>query len=152
MKKTVIWIIIALLSGAILGKLTFDRYENLDVQKVISMDDKIYMLKYGTYGNEESMAENVTAIDRYVFIENNGKFSAYVGASTTRKNAQKIADIYASKNVKLTIEKVSIRNEEFIQNLNEYEKLLDATEDEKSLLIVQNQILSCYEKMVVKDE
>lgn len=142
----------ALLSGAILGKLTFDRYENLEVEKVVNLNDKIYMLKYGSYDNEEAMAENVTLVERYVFIENDGKFSAYVGASTTKKNAQKIADIYASKNVKLTIEKVTINNDEFIQNLNEYEKLLEATEDEKSLLIVQNQILSCYEQMVVKDE
>ncbi|MEE0699051.1 MAG: hypothetical protein U0M66_00375 [Bacilli bacterium] len=152
MKKTIIWIVVALLSGAILGKLTFDRYENLEVEKVVNLNDKIYMLKYGSYDNEEAMAENVTLVERYVFIENDGKFSAYVGASTTKKNAQKIADIYASKNVKLTIEKVTINNDEFIQNLNEYEKLLEATEDEKSLLIVQNQILSCYEQMVVKDE
>ena len=43
-------------------------------------------------------------------------------------------------------------NEEFIENLNEYEKLLKATDDYKSLLIIENQILSCYMNLVVDNE
>lgn len=152
MKKTIIWIIVALISGAALGKLTFDRYENLDVQKVINLNDKIYMVKYGTYDSEDEMANKLTDVERYIYIVNNGKFSAYVGASTSLKNAQKIVSVYAAKNIKLTLEKVKINNEEFIQNLNEYEKLLDATEDEKSLIIIQKQIMSCYEQLVVENE
>ena len=50
-----------------------------------------------------------------------------------------------------TITKVKIDNDEFIQNLNEYEKLLSATDDEASLLIIERQILSCYESVVQND-
>ena len=49
------------------------------------------------------------------------------------------------------IKKVKIDNDEFIQNLNEYEKLLSATDDEASLLIIERQILSCYESVVQND-
>ncbi len=135
-----------------MGKLTFDRYENLQVQPVINLNDNIYMLKYGTYANLDDMYNDVTSVDRYVYIEENNQVTAYVGAATTKKNANKIKDIYNNKNVNLTLEKVTINNDEFIQNLNEYEKLLEATNDEKSLLIIENQILSCYEKTVVNDE
>ncbi len=152
MKKNVIWALVALVLGGILGKLTFDQYQNLEVQQVASIDDLVYAVKYGTYASEEEMAEKVTGAERYIFINENGKISAYVGISTSQKNAQKIKDIYEAKGLKLTIEKIRIKNDEFIQNLNEYEKLLDATDDEKSLLIIQNQILSCYEQLVVKDE
>lgn len=152
MKKTFIWVFVALVSGALLGKITFDKYEKLDVQNVINLNDKVYMLKYGTYANLDEMHDDVTGVDRYVYIEKNDRVTAYVAASTTRKNANKIKDIYSAKNINLTIEKVTINNDEFIQNLNEYEKLLDATEDEKSLLIIENQILSCYEEMVVNNE
>lgn len=152
MKKTIIWIIVALVSGAMLGKLTFDRYEEIDVQQTISLNDKIYMIKYGTYKSEDEMANKVTDVERYIYIEDDGKYKAYVGASTTKKNAQKIVDIYTNKNIELTIEKVVINNDEFIQNLNEYEKLLEATEDERSLIIIQKQIMSCYEQLVVEDE
>ena len=151
-KKTILWIIFALFSGAILGKITFDKYENLDVQKVINLNDKIYMIKYVTYSKEDEMAKELSDVERYIYIENDGKYSAYVGAAASKENAQKIVDIYASKKIKLTLEKVSINNDEFIQNLNEYEKLLSATQDENSLIIIEKQIMSCYEQTVVSDE
>lgn len=152
MKKTFLWIFVALVSGAFLGKITFDKYDSLEIQNVINFNNKIYMLKYGTYANLDEMHDDVTKVDRYVYIEENNRVTAYVAASTTKKNANKIKDIYNSKNINLTVEKVTINNEEFIQNLNEYEKLLDATIDEKSLLIIQNQILSCYDAVVANNE
>ena len=152
MKKTLFWVFMALISGAFLGKVTFDKYENLDIQNVISLNNKIYMLKYGTYANLDEMQDDVTGVDRYIYIQDGDRISAYVAISTTKKNINVIKDIYLSKNLKLTIEKVTINNDEFVQNLNEYEKLLEATEDEKSLLIIENQILSCYEKVVVNNE
>ena len=36
MKKTIIWVLFALLSGALLGKITFDRYEKIDTKNVIT--------------------------------------------------------------------------------------------------------------------
>ena len=59
---------------------------------------------------------------------------------------------YKDKNINLTIVKINIENEEFIGNLNEYEKLLKATDDYKSILIIENQILSCYMNLVVDNE
>ncbi len=152
MKKTFIWILLALASGALLGKFVFDRYEKVDTQNVISYDNYVYMLKYGSYDSLDDMSNSITNVDRYVYIENDGKINAYVGISKTKDNANKIKKIYDNKDIKLLVEKVQIENEEFIQNLNEYEKLLDATEDENSLIIIEKQILSCYEDVVVNNE
>lgn len=142
----------ALLSGALLGKFTFDKYEKIDTMNVISYDNYVYMLKYGTYSSQDEMTDKVINVDRYVFIEKDKKVTAYVGMSKTKESLTKIKKIYDNKNINVTIEKVKIDNDEFIQNINEYEKLLVATEDEKSLLIIENQILSCYESVVVNDE
>ncbi len=152
MKKTFIWIILALISGALLGKVTFDFYENVDTQNVISYDNYVYLLRYGKYDTFDDMKDKVTDIDRYIYIEKNGKVTAYVAISKTKENINKIKKIYDNKNIKLDIVKEQINNEEFIQNINEYEKLLSATEDEKSLLIIEKQILSCYESVVVTGE
>lgn len=152
MKKTIIWVIIALIAGALLGKLTFDKYEKIDLQNVISYNNEVYMLKYGTYSSVEKMQESVTAVDRYIYILKENEVSAYVAISTTKKNINKIKDIYHSKGLDLTFEKVTINSDSFIQNLNEYEKLLEVAEDENSLLMIQNQILSCYEDEVVRHE
>ena len=152
MKKTLIWIILALTSGALLGKFVFDRYEKLDTKSVISYDNYVYMLKYGNYDSLDDMSNKITNIDRYVYIEKDGKVNAYIGISKSKDNANKIKKVYDNKNINLKIEKVQIENEEFIQNINEYEKLLEVAEDEKSLLIIEKQILSCYEDLVVNNE
>ena len=152
MKKTIIWILIAIVSGALLGKFTFDKYENIDTLNVISYDNSVYMLEYGTYKTLDEMTNSIIDIDRYIYIEEDNKVTAYIGIAKTKDSISKIKKIYDDKNIKLNIEKVKIDNDEFIQNLNEYEKLLVATEDEKSLLIIENQILSCYESVVVNNE
>ena len=98
------------------------------------------------------MAEKLKKIDRYIYIEKNGKYSAYLGATVSSLSADKIVNLYKLKGIKLKKEKVLINNEEFIQNLNQYEKLLTATDDEKSLIIIEKQIMSLYEQTVVEDE
>ena len=141
-----------MVSGAFLGKLTFDRYEKLDLQNVISYDNYVYLLKYGTYDSQDEMSDNVTNVDRYIYIEKENKVYAYVGITKKEETANKVKKIYDNKGIKLSVVKERIDNDEFIQNLNEYEKLLDATEDEDSLLIIEKQILSCYESVVVNGE
>lgn len=152
MKKTIIWIVIAIVSGALLGKFTFDKYENIDTLNVISYDNYVYMLKYGTYETLDKMTNSIIDIDRYIYIEKENNVTAYIGIAKTKDSITKIKNIYDKKNINTNIVKIKIDNEEFIQNLNEYEKLLVATEDEKSLLIIENQILSCYESVVVNGE
>ena len=151
MKKTIIWVLLALISGALLGKFTFDSYENIDTKNVISYDNYVYMLKYGKYDNFDEMKDKVIDVDRYIYIENDDKVTAYVAIAKTKENINKIKNIYANKNINLEIVKEKIDNEEFIQNLNEYEKLLSASLDEKSLLIIEKQILSCYEELMVNE-
>ena len=152
MKKTIFLVILALASGAFLGKLTFDKYENLNVENTIKVDNNVYALLIGAYDNKEDMKDSITNVDRYIYLSLNGEIKAYVAISAEKSNIQKIKKIYDDKNINLKTEKINISNDEFIQNLNEYEKLLSVAEDEKSLLIIENQILSCYEELVIKDE
>ena len=152
MKKTLIWILLAGISGIILGRLTFNKYENLTVENTIKLDDGVYMLKYGIYDSFDLMINDMSSIERFVYIKENEKYKVYIAISKSMDNINKIKKIYDNKNYNLEIEQVNIDNNEFILNLDEYEKLLDACEDEKSILIVVNQILSCYEKLVSNDE
>ena len=152
MKKMMIWIFLAVLSGGLLGKLTIDKYSKLDVKEVMKNNNEVYMLKYKTYDNTDEMIKKTKDIDRYVYIEKENKVTVYLAVSMSKKSILKVKKIYDNKNIKLNIEKNIIDNDEFIQNLNEYEKLLDATDDENSLLIIERQILSCYEKIIGNDE
>ena len=151
MKKTFIWIFIALLSGSFLGKLTFDKYKKVDTINVIN-NTNVYALRYGKYANLDEMQDDVSKVDRYIYVESKEDISAYVALALTKDSINKIKKVYKDKNINLTVSKINIENEEFIGNLNEYEKLLKATDDSKSLLIIENQILSCYMSLVVDNE
>ena len=152
MKKYFLWIMFALVSGSLLGKVTFDKYKKLEVENTFKVDTNIYALKYKSYSSIEEMKDDMTFLDRYIYIQNENIITVYVALSKEEENIDKINDIYKKKDIKLIKESIIINNEEFIQNLSEYEKLLAATDDEKSLLIIENQILSCYEKLVVENE
>ena len=152
MKKTLYWIFIAILSGVILGYLTFDRYDDLNIRNVIKLDDGVYMIKYGTFYNMDDMVDSVKEVNRYIYINEEEKYDVYIAISKSYENINRILDIYENKIKDLKIEKVNINNDEFIQNLDEYEKLLTAASSNESLLIIENQILSCYEKLVLSNE
>ena len=150
MKKTLIWIFFAILSGLLLGNFTFSRYESLNSLNVMKQEDnKIYMIRYKTYNEIEDMISDMTDIQRYVYTKNDNIYVTYIGITKTKENAKKIVALYKEKELK--IETQEMYNDEFLQNLTEYEKLLDESIDEKSIIIIQNQILSCYEKLVVNN-
>lgn len=142
----------AILSGAVLGKVTFDKYSSLKVDEVISYNANTYMLKYKTYSSKKKMEEDVKKIDRYIYIKDGNDITVYLAIASSKDNIKKIKKIYDEENIKTSIKRVDIENEEFIQNLNEYEKLLTAAYSKSSLITIENQILSCYEKLVVNDE
>ena len=142
----------AILSGAVLGKVTVDKYSSLKVDEVISYNTNTYMLKYKTYSSKKKMEEDVKKIDRYIYIKEGNDITVYLAITTSKDNIKKIKKIYDEENIKTSIKRVDIENEEFIQNLNEYEKLLTAAYSKSSLITIENQILSCYEKLVVNDE
>lgn len=149
MKKIVLCSILAIISGGILGKITFDRYDKLNVNPVIKLDKNVYMLKYDTYKNKEDMLNNTSNLERYIYIEKDNKFYVYVAVAKTMDSINKLKNIYSGD---LKVEKVNIKNDGFIQNLDEYEKLLKSTYDTDSLKVIENEILSCYEKWVVNNE
>lgn len=149
MKKIVLCSILAIISGGILGKITFDRYDKLNVNPVIKLDKNVYMLKYDTYKTKEDMLNNTSNLERYIYIEKDNKFYVYVAVAKTMDSINKLKNIYSGD---LKVEKVNIKNDGFIQNLDEYEKLLKSTDDTDSLKVIENEILSCYEKWVVNNE
>ena len=149
MKKIVLCSILAIISGGILGKITFDRYDKLNVNPVIKLDKNVYMLKYDTYKNKEDMLNNTSNLERYIYIEKDNKFYVYVAVAKTMDSINKLKNIYSDN---LKVEKVNIKNDGFIQNLDEYEKLLKSTNDTDSLKVIESEILSCYEKWVVYNE
>jgi hypothetical protein len=67
MKKTFLLILMALVSGSMLGKLTLDRYEK--TEEVVSYETNLYMLKINTYNNISEMNDKITKAIVYIELK-----------------------------------------------------------------------------------
>ena len=152
MKKLFFLTIIAMISGFFLGKYTFRLYEKKDsnIVEVSNESSYVYMMKIGSYSDKNNMISELSNVDKYIYSISDGIYNAYVGITFSKKSAKKFVNIYNNEN--LSIEKVFLSNKKFISKLKKYDKLIEATEDTNSLLIIEKQILSNYEDMVIKNE
>ena len=149
MKKNILLILIALITGGLLGKFTFERYEALETKEVSINTNYAYFLRYGTYDSYEKMNESVNSVERFIYIQTNDSYEAFVGVTKSKESADKIAKVYNEKGSRVEIVKKQIDADKFIESLDEYEKLILVTDDANGLLMIEKQILSKYEEFVV---
>ena len=90
MKKTIFWVLLAVLFGSLLGKATFDKYEDVKLDTVISYNDKMYALKYGTYKSFDDMKKALKNIERYIYIKTNDDINVYLAIAEKEVNIKKI--------------------------------------------------------------
>ena len=148
MKKKIVYFIFVFMLGLTIGTYVLNRYKALNYEET-SDSNTVYMLNYADFNSYDDMVNSIVDVDQYIYIDDGSKYKTYLAIAKTKENAQKVKNIYEEKN--LSIKKVSIDNLEFLQNLNEYEKLLDASSDKQAILTIEKQILSCYEKMVANE-
>lgn len=138
-------IVCALLLGYLCANFIFQEYK--ESNSMFSENNLIYFLQYGVYTNSDF--DDIKA-DKYVKVENDGKYYVYVGMTTDIDNAKKIQDFYRKKNIDLYIKQDVISNSEFIMQLSQYDILLNSTKTEAEINSVLATILSSYEDLLLK--
>lgn len=152
MKKKVLSILFAIIFGLLIGKGIINKYDNNSIVAAKTFDNEVYAILYGSYNSLKEVDENTRELDKYIYIEEGNLYYVYLALSKTKENAVKFKNIYKDLNSKVSIVKINIDNNEFMLNLEEYEKLLNETTDKNSLIIIENQILACYLDTVVNDD
>lgn len=152
MKKKVLSILFAIIFGLLIGKGIINKYDNNSIVAAKTFDNEVYAILYGSYNSLKEVDENTRELDKYIYIEEGNLYYVYLALTKTKENAVKFKNVYKDLNNKVSIVKISIDNNEFILNLEEYEKLLNETTDKNSLIIIENQILACYLDTVVNDD
>lgn len=152
MKKKVLSILFAIIFGLLIGKGIINKYDNNAIVTAKTFDNEVYAILYGSYNSLKEVDENTRELDKYIYIEEGNLYYVYLALTKTKENAVKFKNTYKDLNNKVSIVKINIDNNEFILNLEEYEKLLNETTDKNSLIIIENQILACYLDTVVNDD
>lgn len=149
MKKLLIISIFAILLGGISGKLLFSKYEDID-QYVFSESNKVYFLQEGVYSSKQSLENNTKEINPKLVIKDNDKYHVYVGITKNKENANKIKKMYSDKGYSIYEKEKNVTNAEFLNNVEQFDVLVESTKKERDITTIQEVILSNYEEMVIQ--
>lgn len=146
-KKIILSVVFTMLLGIATAKVVYS--------KTISSDDKksnntVYFLQLGVYTNKNSMQLDTKSIENKIVIQENDKYYVYVGISKSKKNLEKVSKLYKNDGYNLYIKEMSVLNNEFLVNLEQFDKLIESAKTNEEINTINMVILSSYEEMVIK--
>lgn len=146
-KKIILSVVFTMLLGIATAKVVYS--------KTISSDDKksnntVYFLQLGVYTNKNSMQLDTKSIENKIVTQENDKYYVYVGISKSKKNLEKVSKLYKNDGYNLYIKEMSVLNNEFLVNLEQFDKLIESAKTNEEINTINMVILSSYEEMVIK--
>ncbi len=133
--KFIFPLVLAIIIGFLSAKIVYAFYNHDDYEKF-----NAYVLMPNDIDSEK-----LKTIDYYITIDD----EILCGITKDIKNANKLKKVYESKNIKVDVEKIYIDDNEFLNNLEQYDILLSGVDKDVDLLSITKVILSSYEDMVL---
>ena len=146
MKKKIFYSIIILITGIIVGR---NIYLSKSTQ-TFSNKDIYYFIQEGVYSSKSIMEENIKNMDLKVVDELDNKYYVYLGITKDESIAKRLKEIYESQGYQIYIKEVSLSNEEFNNNVTQFDLLINATTSEKEILTIEKVVLANYEEIIKK--
>lgn len=140
----------AILLGGITGKLLYSKYE--DSSFVFNENKRLYFLEEGTYYTKESLEANTKEINPKLILEEDNQYHLYVGITSKNENVNKIKKIYKEKGHNIKVKEVKIDHDEFRNNVEQFDILIDTSSTEKDILTIEEIVLSSYENLIKEKE
>lgn len=151
MKNTIKYILIAILLGIIIGKYVFNEYKIDQEDSKVMKDYYVYLMQYGVYANKGNMIEICKNIKNYFYFKDSDGYHVIIGITKNKENKKKIVDsLGLTENIYMKREKID--NNEFMQLIEQYDNLINQTEDKEIITNAQKQILSNYEELIIQFE
>ena len=147
MKNKLVVALIFIISGIVVGNNLYNKVD-FKLLKTFKENNDFYLLQLGTYDTKEIMQRDTRDINPKVYEVKNDKYYVYVGISSNINNIDKIKGIY--KDEELTTKVINIKNEEFINNLRQFDILIDNTDDKDEILTIEEVVLSSFNKKILE--
>ena len=137
-------ILSALLLGYLCASFVISEYNNSS----LAVNSTVYFLQAGAYNSLESSKNDLTNIDNKITVKENDKYYSYIGITTSLEQAKRIKKLYKKDNVELYIKNVNLDNEDFINELAQYDVLLENSKSLTEINSVLKTILASYEENI----
>lgn len=151
MKKTMIVSLASIILGALSAMLLNSTYKEKLIN-TFSEGKTYYFIQEGVYSSKEIMAENTKDILIKTVDTLNNKQYVYLGITRDNNNAKKIKDIYEKKGYQIYIKEQNLSNEEFYNNVTQFDILVNSTDKESEILTIEEVVLANYEELIKKDK
>lgn len=98
MKKYLFPVMSSLIIGYILATLLFKQYQyDANIKTVFNNGVTVYFLQQGVYSSVDSMKENMSSFNYYIYSFENDKYYTYIGITKNTDNLTKLKGYYEGK-------------------------------------------------------
>lgn len=146
MKKIIVVGSIFILLGFIVGNNLFSK--RVELIKEIKKNNTYYFLEEGVYSSKEMLTNNITKITQKVVSENNDYYYVYIGITKNIDIAKKIKELYEERGYKIKIKEKQLKNEEFSNNVSQFDILLKEATTFDEILTIERIVLSNYDDLI----
>ena len=131
-------LVVSILFGFICGKLVYQVY-NDDVESKLS-SSRLYLIESGEYLTYDSMREENSG-NNYVYYKDEDGYKTVVGITRDEDNIDKIKSLYSDN---MRVEEYYVSNDLVNEKQNEYDLMLNNTDDLYEVKEVVDNILNLY--------
>jgi len=147
MKKIFFWGIISIILGFLIGEIFFNN-KNLIFNNVKPKGETYYFLQEGVYANKNTIKNSLNNFKQKIVEKQDKKYYVYVGITKDKEVADKLKNIYEEKGYPL-VEKVKyLSNEEFSNNISQFDLLIKATDESDEILTIEEVVLASYDEII----
>ena len=148
MKKTLKISIFSIALGAIAGIILNNTYKEKLSNSFLNEKKTYYFIQEGVYSSTSSMQENTKDLLVKTVDSKNDKQYVYLGITRDEKNAKKLKEIYENKGYQIYIKEQNLSNEEFYNNVTQFDILINSTNKESEILTIEEVVLANYEELI----
>ncbi len=147
MKKTLLIGFIFILIGLTIGN-KFRNFNYNSVNDIIKKDNTFYFLQEGVYEKKENVTKNTINLDQKVIDFKDDKYYVYVGITKDKNIADKLKKIYEEKGLNLYEKEQTINNEEFNNNVIQFDLLINKSNTDEEILTIEEVVLANYDEII----
>lgn len=143
----VVPIICAVLLGYLCASFIFNQY---GIGSLVFNDDgNFYYLQCGAYTTEEASSKDIEGISEKITVKEGEKYYSYIGMTADSKIAKNIQDMYKEKGIDIYVKSGYLENEDFTNQLNQYDVLLEASKNLEEVNSVLKTVLATFDEIVL---
>ena len=153
-KKMITPVLLALLTGFIMGNFMFKEYgiDNVTLPVLKSADMRtLSFLQVGVYNTLDSMKKNLEGLENYIYVIEDNKYHAYVAITANADNVDKLTGFYQEMGYITYVKSIASSDTEFLNELDKYDELLSKTSDLNAIRVINQNILTSYKELVIDD-